>query len=272
MERFICGEAEIEKVVLSSRYFPMKISNIVKKISMRESEISKLIDRMVESDQVREIVGTDCCAKYIHKDNIAKIEREIIELLSKSQKNNPFILGLSRGEVRKKISNKGKQKSIDSDLYNMVCSKMILDKRIKESGNLLSTFEFEVAKDDEYQDKVEKKVKNLEKVLLDLRYRSIDIFKLMSESNLTKKDIRFVAKILMEEGKVIKIEEDRYLHMDIISDLKDFLRKWIVREGSIQIRDITAITGVGRKVVVPIMEYLDSTGYTIREGNERFLG
>ena len=56
------------------------------------------------------------------------------------------------------------------------------------------------------------------------------------------------------------------------TEIKEKVRAFILRKGRLTLQDGEAILGYGRNRTVPVLDYLDSTGFTRRIGNDRVLG
>jgi hypothetical protein len=58
---------------------------------------------------------------------------------------------------------------------------------------------------------------------------------------------------------------------EIMQEIKEKITDLILQKGSICIKDCQNLFGFGRARIVPILEYLDSTGVTRRTGDVRVL-
>jgi selenocysteine-specific elongation factor len=88
-------------------------------------------------------------------------------------------------------------------------------------------------------------------------------------------DIRTIKNLTLEmakEGMLQSIQGQFYLHHKVFRELLDFLGKEYQTKDSLTIGDVKGFTGSTRKYIVPLMEFLDNSGYTIREGDVRKKG
>lgn len=84
-------------------------------------------------------------------------------------------------------------------------------------------------------------------------------------------DVGNVLKVLLDEGLLIKVEEDLYYHRDLIGKLREDYRKRLIRDGKSTPATFKDLTGLSRKFIIPLMEYFDSVKLTIRVGDHRVL-
>lgn len=84
-------------------------------------------------------------------------------------------------------------------------------------------------------------------------------------------EILVVLGFLVRQGDVVPLSNERYLSARALDRIKERVRERIDAHGSMTPRDCGDVLGYGRMIGLPILEYLDSVGFTVREGNERFL-
>lgn len=86
-----------------------------------------------------------------------------------------------------------------------------------------------------------------------------------------REEILAVLGFLVQRGDVVPLSNERYLSSRAMDQIKERVRGRIEEHGSMTPRDCSEVLGYGRMIGLPVLEYLDSVGFTIREGNERFL-
>ncbi|MFL2546171.1 MAG: selenocysteine-specific translation elongation factor [Candidatus Rariloculaceae bacterium] len=87
---------------------------------------------------------------------------------------------------------------------------------------------------------------------------------------------RSLYKLLMEMGQIVQLRTyDRNskmaLHRDTLQDVELRLQEHFPYPKDFAVSDVRDLLGATRKYVVPLMEHLDATGITIRNGNLRRL-
>ena len=78
--------------------------------------------------------------------------------------------------------------------------------------------------------------------------------------------------ILVEEGAVVRIAPDGYLHAERWRLVVEEVRARLAGGGSLSVGDFKELFGFSRKFAVPVLEYLDREGFTRREGDARTAG
>ena len=83
--------------------------------------------------------------------------------------------------------------------------------------------------------------------------------------------VKEVLALLLRQGKLVKISESLYYHVDTINTLAQDLVAFITREGEIDAPRFKELTGLTRKFSIPLLEYFDKIKLTIRVGDTRIL-
>lgn len=86
-----------------------------------------------------------------------------------------------------------------------------------------------------------------------------------------KNEIQRLLDYLHVQGRLIRLNNRRFMIPQAMEEIKSRVKAVIRRNGVFTIPDCKEIMGYGRTVGVPVLEYLDSTGFTRREGDARTL-
>ena len=100
---------------------------------------------------------------------------------------------------------------------------------------------------------------------------SADTFFKLNRERYGKPQIQKTLDYLFSQKRMIRLDDNRFLSLKAIDEIKIRVSNAILEQGSITIQDCRSILGYGRWVGTPILDYLDSIGFTVRKGKERFL-
>jgi selenocysteine-specific elongation factor len=78
-------------------------------------------------------------------------------------------------------------------------------------------------------------------------------------------------RALVKRGELIQIG-DFYLTAESAQEARRLVRERIAANGPVTVAEIRDLLGTSRKYTVPLCEWLDQTGATLRRGDERILG
>ena len=84
---------------------------------------------------------------------------------------------------------------------------------------------------------------------------------------LSQRALRF----LIETGEVVEINAELVMAAQGVAQASDVIQKFIRDHGPATVSDLRQALGSSRRVVVPLLEYLDRTFVTLRQGDKRAL-
>jgi selenocysteine-specific elongation factor len=83
--------------------------------------------------------------------------------------------------------------------------------------------------------------------------------------------VRTILSILAENGELVHVSEDLYLSAETFAETKEILRRLAATPEGISVATLRDATGSSRKVILPLLEYLDGIRVTRRVGDNRVL-
>ena len=199
---------------------------------------------------------------YIHHNGFETIKNDIRHQLVDYHQANPLKAGMPKEELKTKFPS-----LLTSRLFNLTLNQMIKEKDIAQEENIIRLATHAVSLGGKQADVKDKILKTYLKAGLEPPY-----FKELAKSlDADAKRSREVLMHLVNEGSIIKVKEDLFFHTEVIKALKLKLTEFLEAQGEITTPQFKEMTGVSRKYVIPLAEYLDSTNVTLRVGDIRKL-
>ena len=87
----------------------------------------------------------------------------------------------------------------------------------------------------------------------------------------SKSRVGKLIKIATATGELVQISPGIVVHAGRLDELKERMAREIRTRGGLTVADIRTLIDSSRKYVVPLVEYLDKTGFTRRVGDQRVL-
>ena len=75
-----------------------------------------------------------------------------------------------------------------------------------------------------------------------------------------------------ENGDLVRITDEIYVHSEVYEATKAKLAEEIEKADGLTMSEIRQILDTSRKYAIPLCEYFDQTGFTVRQGDKRILG
>jgi selenocysteine-specific elongation factor len=90
------------------------------------------------------------------------------------------------------------------------------------------------------------------------------------ERSLGRRDLLPLLRLAADRGRVEAVERDRYYAREALEQFTGVLQD-LGRQGSIIPAQVRDRLGISRKFLIPLLEWADERGITIREGDARVL-
>ena len=114
----------------------------------------------------------------------------------------------------------------------------------------------------------------LEQLIQDLKTANLKpptIKELLSTTKKNKDSVPELLRLACENGDLVAVSKELYFHRDTIDNVKQILSQSLTESGGLTMSDIRQTLDSSRKFTVPLCEYLDSVGFTVRDGDLRQL-
>jgi selenocysteine-specific elongation factor len=76
---------------------------------------------------------------------------------------------------------------------------------------------------------------------------------------------------LVDAGDLVRVAEDLYLHRETVDRTLQTLQQVIAASGEVDTNEFKKLLGISRKFLIPLLEFFDAIGVTVRDGNKRYL-
>ncbi len=235
--------------------------SILKALGKNMDNIQSELEKLVEKGTIIKLEKSDEPV-FIHSDFFNTKSNEVKKLLEEFHIKNPLKFGMSKEEVKNKIFGKKlKQKN-----YDEILDILVYKKTLKVSERFISLYDFEVTLNKE-QERIKETIIN---EYLNLVYnppKYIDLSKKEKDMPVFK----MVYELLLDEGILIKINEECTLLKEHYDNAKTIVTEYIISNGSITASAAREVLNTNRKYAVAILENFDNIKLTKRVENDRML-
>lgn len=234
-----------------------------KKLFAQDKIITEVIENLVKQKKIRviKLKGVD---HYVSGTSFGQLVDNIEKSVSEFHNKHPHLPGLNHQEL---FSGSG-YSWIQSELFDAAIKKSINSNTLKLDQNYysLSTFSIQVSKDiDEVQIEILKLIR-------ELKYSPATISEIAEKIDMPKNEVQAIINILVKNRKLINISRDIFIELTIWEELLSFLRNYFDQQKEMPVTSLKEFINTTRKYAIPIFEYLDSQGYTLRAGDVRKKG
>ncbi|HMA59070.1 MAG TPA: selenocysteine-specific translation elongation factor [Halanaerobiales bacterium] len=245
---YICKLAQAETVTYDY---------LIKKTSIRKDKIKEILQELNEEDKVKYFQrGNE--KTWIHVDNYQELAAELLEILEKFHGKNRLKAGLSKEELRTRLSSE-----LDNKEYNQFLNGLEKREKIEVKGSYVKKFAYQVnlnEKEKKLRDEILKEFKenkfmppNVEDII---------------EPNSKKEE---VFEYLIDNGKIVHLREDLFFLSSAVKEAKELLINHLEEKDTITLAEFRDKLDSSRKYTLALLEYFDQQNITKRVGEERTL-
>jgi selenocysteine-specific elongation factor len=98
-----------------------------------------------------------------------------------------------------------------------------------------------------------------------------DLKEIEKQAGVPRNRVNEVIRLLEREGAVVRITTDMYFLASSVEQLRQTLRKYLTEKGEMTAASFRDLIGSSRKYTIPLLEFFDRDGLTIRIGDIRRL-
>jgi selenocysteine-specific elongation factor len=194
-------------------------------------------------------------------DVTSKMKKNTLERVAEYHKENRLSYGISREELRRKIT-----AETPGPLVEFVLDELVKNEELTIYGDRVALPEFEIVFNSQEKDIMER----LMKIFLEGKFAPQRVDAVLDEFPDRKKTLQ-VFNALKEKGMLVRVTETLVFHVSVMEEIIEKTTSHIKENGSINVTDFKGIFGVSRKFAVPVLEYLDRIHVTRRSGDTRIL-
>jgi selenocysteine-specific elongation factor len=220
-----------------------------------EKEVEEHLSELKKSVLVYE---DDEC-RFFHRNQVEALKEKIMRIVHDYHRVNPLRLGIGKEELFNQTTAK-------SGLFQLVLSLMLREGHVEIAGDLVKMKGFNLAETDSAR--ILRRVQR--------KYFKYGLQpELPSEAakrlNLDKGQFMAALDSLTRSERMIKVNEDYYLHPDHFEYVVSSLRAFFESNSVLTPPDVREVLGISRKYIMPLLEYLDAVRMTVRTPEGRKL-
>lgn len=236
----------------------MSASEIAARTGATDEQIAEFARDLVRADRAIEVSSAPLL--LISTESYRQLSARAIEILTEHHRREPLSLGLSREEVRERISG-----DLKPEIYRTVIARLVEEGKIAAERDSLRLATHRPALSD--TDTAAKQA--LEAALRAAGLQAGTLEETAARAGIKVELARKLYNLLAAERRIVRVG-DLVFHVDSIEALKSRVRAQKAVNPKMDVAIFKEITGgLTRKHAIPLLEFLDRERITRRVGNER---
>ncbi|MGM0445302.1 MAG: selenocysteine-specific translation elongation factor [Bacillota bacterium] len=235
----------------------VSIEYLVKKSSLKKENIKNILDKLKEDKKVI-FLNQGSIKTLIHKSNFNKLKDEVIENLNKFHENNKLKIGISKEELRTRLTI-----DLDNLEFNNFLELLGDQKLIKIVNSYIKKYNRQIVlneKEKLIRDEILTKLK-------DSKFMPPSLEEITDNDDKRKE----VFNYLVDQDDIIHLKEDLFFLTSAVNEAKKLLINYLEDNNSITLGEYRDLLDSSRKYTLALLEYFDQKQITKRTGEKRIL-
>jgi selenocysteine-specific elongation factor len=201
-----------------------------------------------------------CDPVLVSATAFSQAKADVLLTLKKFHDANPLVAGMSKEELRDRIS-------LGVEVFSGVVGKLVEENKLEVAGELVRLPGRGVAmKDEEAESK-----KIIEQTFASAGLKVPALKEVLAGLKVDKTRAQKIVTLLLRDKVLIKVSEELVFHESAIVELRRKVSALKTTMPKIDVARFKDMTGVSRKYAIPLLEYLDRERVTRRVGDERVI-
>ena len=254
-------EKIIGQILRKNKYQHITTQQIAHQTSLTLDTVEPIVIQLLNKKQ---------CFKYsekgqdyfLHYAHYSQLKEEIIKSLEKFHVKNPTRRGVSKTDLKVMID-----LPVDAFLFNKILEELVQDGKIVISATrvALATHKLQVT---ERQQKLMDKIAN---VYFEAGFVTPDIINIAERIGIDESEVNEIIQILLETEVLVKAKEDIIFHQNRVNEAIQLIKVHFNQQHQLTVGDFREMIASSRKYAMPLLNYFDSIGLTVRQQDVRVI-
>jgi len=235
---------------------PGPLSAAIAKAGLDATAAAEALAELSPSDDLVVLEGVlpSATALILSRASLARLMREMTDLLTAYHASHPLKIGLSREELKSRLK-------LAPKVFNAFVTRAVAEGRAAEAGAFirLTTHEIKLAPAQQT---------SVDSLFAVFRRDPYNTPSMKDSAAMVGDD---VLAVLMDRGDLVQVSPEVSFLRDTYDSLLAAVRKHLTANPSLTVAQFRDMFGTSRKYALAFLEHLDAVGVTVRRGDERVL-
>lgn len=239
--------------------FAVPIEELYHGVNAEEDEILRVLK---EDSEVLPFPDSSHPEAYSIRGKWDRLVASVEKCLSRFHTESPLALGMEMESLRSQLS-----AGLTPKLFRVVTERLMDAKVMVREGSVLRLKSHSVTLSQEDTEVAAR----LERCIEDGAWTPPDMANLQTKLGLTRKQLNEFIGVLESRDAIAKVTPDFYLSTQYLDRARNELTDYLSKNDEITAAAFRDCLSISRKTAIPLLEYFDRTGLTLRVGDARRL-
>jgi len=197
---------------------------------------------------------------YIHSDSVDYIQKRLLDIVSEFHRSRPESPGIS-------IEQFYEASKIRKDVFDGLIRLLVSQGKLVERKQRLALPEHR----ETFSENEQKLLESVELLFRSRRFNPPQRQEIIEHARAPAEQTEKILRILIEQGRVIRVENDLFFHSAAVEQARRILVAFINKEGRLESVKFKYLLDTSRKFAIPLLDYFDRIGVTRAVGHTRHL-
>ncbi len=246
----------VEYAVKNSIHYAADKTELSFRTKILLTEIDGILGDLVKEGKVLSLDSK----LFTHQETLLKIQQKLINVVTDFHNTSPESPGIALEQMLE-IS------GLKKEVFDGILKRLVSEGKLVERKNRLALAEH-IEKFSDYEQKL---IQNVESLYKNQLFSPPDIPEVMEKTKVSQQEIRKILKILSEQQKLIRVENDMFFHNMAVEQARETLISYINQNAGLESVKFKYLLNTSRKFAIPLLDYFDKIGLTRRSGYTRYL-
>jgi len=237
------------------------VPDIARSTGLSEEIVSETLKTLQSEGKVT-LFGKGKSSWAIASPELEAFEERVCQVLADFHKAYPLRPGIEKAELRSRVA-----RWMDVQLFDRTLGDLAQKEKVVEEGGMVRLKDFRIQLDEELKGHYER----IRNTLYECAYSTPNAAELSQKLSISPEVVENLLLLLRDRGEVLILQGELLFDQRRVRELRDKLVNYLREHGEITVAQFKDIIQSSRKYAVPLLEYFDSIGLTMRLEDKRVL-
>jgi selenocysteine-specific elongation factor len=245
----------IEYCVKSAESLAADAGEVSLRTKIPTSQVANVLTELASQGRLI-AVGRLC----MHAETAQKTQKELLERVGEVHRRQPESPGIRREQL---LTDSGLRKEV----FDGLVERMLGSGALADRKGYLALPEHR----EQFDDAERQLLQSVESMFKGHLFDPPSPQAVVEQTRAVPAQVARVIRILVEQQRLVRVDQDLYFHSDAVTNARDRLVRYIQENGQLESVKFKYVLDTTRKYAIPLLDYFDKIGVTRRAGYTRYL-